>query len=155
MYGEMTDCTWQWIILVLTSLRAYMKTKLVSLLKLMLALMECKALFFLLKTVWLQEGEYDEFINGSSPGLVEVRGSTSTGIKHTHTRVHAHKCTCTHARFCVHVHTHTCTDKVLSTHVTTLPIYLNARQGFPVKFGTYVCEVILNLHMKCWTCLQQ
>ena len=51
----------------------------------MLASMECKALFFLLKTVCHQEGEYDMFINGSSPGLVEVRGSTSTGIKHTHT----------------------------------------------------------------------
>jgi len=68
------------------------------------------------------------FFNGSSPGQVEVRGSTGTGIKHTHM--------CTHAHFPVHVHTHTCTDKVLSTYITTFPIYLNARQGFSVKFGT-------------------
>ena len=132
MCGEMTDCTWQWIILVMTSLRAYMKTKLVSLLKLMLAWMECKALFFLLKTVCLQEGEYDMFINGSSPVQVEVRGSTSTGIKHTHT--HTHKLACARTHFRVHVHTHTCIDKVLSTHITTFSIYMNARQGFPVGY---------------------
>jgi len=72
------------------------------------------------------------FINGSSPVQVEVRGSTSTGIKHTHT--HTHKLACARTHFRVHVHTHTCIDKVLSTHITTFSIYMNARQGFPVGY---------------------
>jgi len=32
-----------------------------------------------------------------------------------------------------------------------LHIYANARWWLFLKFGTQMCEVILNLHMKCWT----
>jgi hypothetical protein len=37
----------------------------------------------------------------------------------------------------------------------TCHIYLNARLGLFLKFGTQVCEVILNLYTKCLTGLRQ
>ena len=91
--------------------------------------MECKALFFLLKTVCLQEGEYDMFINGSSPGLVEVRESTSIGIKHTHMRV----CTCTF--LCTCAHSCLCRQSIKYSHYNITNLF-ECKTRFSVTFGT-------------------
>jgi len=37
----------------------------------------------------------------------------------------------------------------LCTHVIHYDTYSDARLGFSLKFDTSVCEVVLNLHMKC------